>query len=457
MAVGHPLHLVDMSPKPEILLLLSPVLGLALLMMAWAVPASAEASQGTMMSPLPAPPARPSEGIEIANTSDLHRWLAEAPEGSYLLLEPGRYQGPILIERGLTVWGPQDAVVVTPGEGTTVRLHGTGASALGFSIEGSGTRYDLLDAALELQGNHLRAEGLHISAAVYGIIVNRSKNVSLIANQVVGTGQEALGLRGDGIRIWETYSSEVSNNRMSGARDMVVWYSNDNLITKNEVRGCRYGTHLMYSHDNVIKDNIYVGNVVGLFSMYSQRLLLQGNVFAASSGSAGMGLGMKESSALSIVDNLFVGNERALYFDNSPFEPGTQILVQGNEFHFSSVALDFHESPKHVVLKDNLFRSNWSLIAVSGRGDALGLDISGNDYDKYRGYDLDHDGVGDLAFEERSMSEQLISSHKNLALFRGTLASGMLEAIGELLPLYQPKALLRDESPSMRFSSATWK
>jgi len=450
MAVGRPLHLIDMPMKPQSLLLLSPVLGLALMAMAWAVPASEEASQGTTMSPLPPSPARPVEGIEIASSDDLQKWLVEAPEGSHLLLAPGRYQGPLLIERGLTVWGPAEAVVVTSGEGTTVRLHGTGASALGFSIQGSGSRYDLLDAALKVQGDHLRAEGLRISGAVYGIIVNRSHHVSLIANEVVGTGQEALGLRGDGIRIWETSDSEVSNNRMSSARDMVVWYSNGNRITNNEVRGCRYGTHLMYSHDNEITDNIYVGNVVGLFSMYSQRLALTGNVFAASSGSAGIGLGMKESSDLRIVDNTFVGNERGLYFDNSPFEPKTQIVVEGNEFHFSSVALDFHDSPKQVVLKDNLFRSNWSLLSVAGRGDALGLEISGNDFDDYRGYDLNHDGIGDIPFEERSMSEQLISSHENLALFRGTVASGMLEAIGELLPLYQPKALLRDESPRLQ-------
>lgn len=437
----------------ERLLLLSPVIGLALLTVAWLIPASAAASEAAAMSPLPPPPARPAEGLEVADNVSLQRLLAEAPDGSALILAPGRYQGPILIERGLTVWGPQDAVIVTSGEGTTVRMHGQGAAALGFSIEGSGTRYDLLDAALEIQGEDLRAEGLLITGAVYGIITNRSRNIVLHGNSVVGTGQEALGLRGDGIRIWETYDSEVTDNRMRGARDMVIWYSNNNRIEKNEVRGCRYGTHLMYSHNNDIRENIYVGNVVGLFSMYSRELLLQDNVFAASSGSAGIGLGMKESSGLRILDNLFVGNERSMYFDNSPFERDTTIEVRGNEFYFSSVALDFHEAPKDVILKENLFRSNWSLISVSGRGDALGLETGGNDYDGYRGYDLDKDGTGDIPFEERSMSEQLISAQETLALFRGTPASGMLEAIGQLLPLYRPKALLRDETPAMGMAS----
>jgi nitrous oxidase accessory protein len=444
-----------MPNRTESLLLLSPVVGFALLAAAWVIPATTPGTDSEVMSPLPPPPARPTKGHEVTDDAGLQRLLAEAPSGSILLLAPGRYRGPILIERGLTLWGPQEAVVVTSGQGTTVRLHGKGSAALGFSIEGSGTRYDLLDAALELQGEELRAEGLHISGAVYGIIVNRSRNIKLSANDVVGTGQEAMGLRGDGIRVWETYNSEISHNRVRAARDMVVWYSSNNRIFANEVRGCRYGTHLMYSHDNEVRDNIYAGNVVGLFSMYSRKLLLQNNTFAASSGSAGIGLGMKESSDLRILDNLFVGNERGMYFDNSPFGEGTSIEVRGNTFYFSSVALDFHDSPKSVILEDNLFRANWSLISVAGRGDALGLTTTGNDFDSYTGYDLDGDGYGDMPFEERSMSEQLISAHETLALFRGTPASGMLEAIGQLLPLYQPKALLRDERPSMRATSGS--
>ena len=373
-------------------LALLPLLGLALLAVAWWMPTNTEQHLGQELSPLPPPGPRPTTGISVSTTEQLQRQLLEAPEGSTLLLEPGEYQGPILIERGLTVWGPRQAVIVTSGEGTTVRLHGNDSAAIGFSIQGSGTRYDLLDAALELQGERLKAIGLHITEAVYGIIANRSRNIVLSQNYVVGTGQEALGLRGDGIRIWETYDSEITNNRLSLARDMVIWYSNNNQIHDNEVRDCRYGTHLMYSHDNQVNRNKYVNNTVGLFSMYSRRLHLEGNLFAASSGSAGIGLGMKESSNLMLVDNMFIGNERGLYFDNSPFEKDTTIEVVGNQFYFSSVALDFHEPPEDVILKDNLFRSNWSLISVSGRGDALAVQTSGNDFDGYRGYDLDRDG-----------------------------------------------------------------
>ncbi len=397
-----------MSIRSESPLALAPVLGLLLVLTAWLIPAEAGGGLGESMGPLPAAPPRPAEGIEVSDGAELKRLLQEAPDGSTLLLAPGRYEGPLLVDRGLTLWGPREAVVVTSGEGTTVRMRGQGSAVLGFSIEGSGTRYDLLDAALELEGEDLRAEGLDISGAVYGILANKSRRITLAGNLVIGTGQEAMGLRGDGIRIWETYDSVICHNRMRAARDMVIWYSSNNQIFENDVRGCRYGTHLMYSHDNQVRSNVYAGNVVGLFSMYSRRVLLRGNLFAASSGSAGIGLGMKESSDLHVVGNRFVGNERGMYFDNSPFGEDTTIEVRGNSFHFSSVALDFHDPPKAITLTDNLFRSNWSLISVAGRGDALGLTVSGNDFDRYQGYALDHDGLGDIPFEERSMSEQLI-------------------------------------------------
>ena len=442
-----------MASRTEGILLKAPVIGLALLAGAWLLPGAQTPSVQQAMGALPPPPEKPEQGIAVTDTESLQRWLAEAPAESTLLLAPGEYQGPILIERGLQVWGPAEAVIHTNGEGTTVHIQGDGAAALGFSIEGSGTRYDLLDAAVGIEGDDHLIEGLRIRGAVYGIIANQCKNLRLIGNEVIGTGQEAMGLRGDGIRIWETYESEVRDNHMSGARDMVIWYSSNNLIAGNEVRNCRYGTHLMYSHDNEVRDNLYVGNVVGLFSMYTRSLTLRNNIFAASSGSAGIGLGMKESSDLQVEGNIFIGNERGMYFDNSPFEPGTRIEVVGNDFFFSSVALDFHDSPEAVVLRDNLFRANWSLISVAGRGDALGMTTEGNDYDRYRGYDLDQDQIGDVPFEERSMSEQLISEEESLALFRGTPASGTLEAIGKLLPLYRPKALLKDESPAMGIRS----
>jgi len=431
------------------LLIASPFIGMLLLLISSIIPAAAQAGHSDQLSPLPLAPSKPLDGIQINNRAELLQQLQHAPNNSTLILAPGEYLGPITIERGITLWGPEDAVIMTNGEGTTVRLHGNNSAALGFTIIGSGTRYDLLDAALELHGDDLRAQGLRIREATFGIIANECKRIVINGNEVIGTGQKAMGLRGDGIRIWETYDSEVSDNRMRAARDMVVWYSSRNKVLRNEVHGCRYGTHFMYCNDNQVVDNIYIGNVVGLFLMYTNNILVQNNLLSDSGGSAGIGLGMKESSDVKIIDNLFFGDERGLYFDNSPFNAGTTIEVIGNEFRFSSIAMAFHDTPKGIIIKGNTFRDNWSLLTIDGGGDALKAEVSGNQFSNYRGYDLDGDGIGDIPFEERSISEKLISGRPSLSFFRGTPAAGMLEAVGRLLPLYKPKPLLRDSQPIM--------
>ena len=125
-------------------------------------------------------------------------------------------------------------------------------------------------------------------------------------------------MRGDGIRLWEVRESRIESNRLRDGRDLVVWYSPGNRIASNHVSGGRYGTHLMYSHGNAIEDNRYEGNVVGVFVMYSRDVEIRDNLLARSHGAAGVGLGVKESGNLTVVDNLFLQNTTGTYLDTSP-------------------------------------------------------------------------------------------------------------------------------------------
>ena len=72
-----------------------------------------------------------------------------------------------------------------------------------------------------------------------------------------------------------------------------------------------------------------------------------------------------------------------------------------------------------------------------------------NYYDDYAGYDLDGNGVGDLPYEMKSASEELITRHPNLAFFRGTPTLGIVDASSKLLPLWTPRTFLVDDAPRM--------
>ncbi|HZI14884.1 MAG TPA: nitrous oxide reductase family maturation protein NosD [Myxococcus sp.] len=370
-------------------------------------------------------------------------------EGGALCLKPGVYRGPLSLPAGVTLWGPRDAVVRSSGEGTTVRLVGEGARLLGLTVDGSGGRYDSQDAAVLVRGRAARVEGVRVRNAVFGILLERTEGVTVRGNHVLGMGGLALGMRGDAIRLWETRHSTVEDNRVEAGRDVVVWYSSHNVLRRNTVTGGRYGTHLMHSHDNVVEDSRYASNEVGVFVMYSRNVTLRRNVFADATGAAGMGVGVKESGNVTATDNLLVRNTVGLYLDTSPLQEGDANVFERNHFRLGDVAVVFHSSPRRNTFRDNGFRDNHAQVQVEGGGDAMEVEWRGNGFDDYAGYDLDGDGVGDVPYELRNLSGDLVASYPDLAFFRGSPTLSLVRAAGELLPLFAPKTVLRDTAPRL--------
>ena len=396
----------------------------------------------------PAAPARPAQCVDVAAGAALQPLLDLSTANTAFCLAPGVYAAPIHIPSGVTVWGTRDAVLRSNGTGITVRITGQGAALLGVTVDGSGTRYDLEEGAVTLEGRDLRVEGVRIHSALFGISVAKSERVVLRGNRIEGTDQAQLGLRGDAIRLWETRFSRVEDNLVIHGRDLVVWYSSDNVLAGNEVRDSRYGTHLMYSHRNLLERNRYLGNVVGVFLMYSHDVRLLHNVLAGSSGAAGMGLGVKESSSVTAEGNAFVKDAVGVYLDNSPFEPGTSNEFQGNALRLCDVGVLLQSGVHGNRFLGNSLRGNGTQVRVEGGGDGLANLFQGNDWDDYQGYDMDGDGRGDVPYEVRNLSDHLAAQHPEVDLLHGAPALFLVNAASRLMPLYASPALVIDRSPA---------
>ena len=416
---------------------------------------AAAACGGAPPAPANATPPRPPHGQVVPAGDALRAAIAAATPGAVLLLEPGEHRGPFLIDKPLHVWGPADAVL-RAGEGSTLRVRGRDVTLEGFTIEGSGQRFDLMDGGVHLQGEDLTLRGITVREALFGIVAERSARVRLIDNRVVGTGLPAMGLRGDGIRLWETTDSELRGNVVTDSRDVVVWYSSRNRLEGNVVEGSRYGTHFMYSHENVVEDCRYVGNEVGIFVMYSHDIVVRRNLLAECGGAAGIGIGLKESGDLVVEDNWLLANTTGVYVDNSPLHPAHTNRYARNVVRFAETAVSLHAGVKRSEFADNRFADNGAVIKVGGQGDALGCKFVGNFYDTYQGYDFDGDGRGDVPFEFRRLSTQLEGRYPELALLHGAPAMAMVDLVGELMPLFAPRQLLRDEAPRLRPLAMAW-
>ena len=417
--------------------------------------AAAACSSHSAPPAVAAAPARPTSGQQVPPGATLQQAIDAAPAGATLLLQPGEYHGPFVIEKALVLWGPPTAVLRAVA-GSTVRVKANGVTLAGFTVTGSGQRFDLMDGGIYLQGDDLVIEGVTVRDTLFGILVEGCKRALVRGNTVIGTGLPAMGLRGDGIRLWETSDSVVEKNTVLDSRDVVVWYSSRNRLSDNTVRRSRYGTHFMYSHDNVVEDSRYVEDEVGVFIMYSRGIVLRRNLLAKSGGSAGIGIGLKEAGNIDVEDNWLLANTTGIYVDAAPLDPAHHNRYVRNVIRFAETAVALHSTVKRSAFSDNQFADNGAIVKIGGQGDAMGCDFAGNYYDTYQGYDFEGDGRGDVPFEFRRLSTQLEGRYPELSLLHGAPAMGLVDLVGEVMPLFEPKRLMQDLTPRMHPIAMTW-
>lgn len=397
----------------------------------------------------PAVPSRPAGCRDVAHGSDLAAVLASAQDGDSLCLAPGRWTAPIDIAKRISIWGPRDAVIAANRPGSVVTITGAGAALAGLTIDGSSSRFDKLDAAVHVLADDVRVEGIAVVHSVYGILVEKCKRATVIDNHVRGDAATAMGMRGDTIRLWETYDSVVRRNLVEDGRDMVVWYSSRNIIAENRVLRGRYGTHFMYSHDNDVHDNAYVDGVVGVFVMYSKRVTLTRNLVINASGASGMAIGLKDAGDIVVRDNVLVHDTVGIYLDNTPGQADESLTVEGNAIRMCTTAIHMHSTPYSARFAGNSLADNGVQLAAEAGTRPTQATWRGNYFDDYAGYDLDDDGVGDLPHAVESASEDLVAQHAELAFFRGGPALALVDIGSRLLPLWEPRVLLVDAAPRM--------
>lgn len=395
---------------------------------------------------------RPFPCVNVKVSDDLQASLDAVPEGGAVCLAAGRHLGPVEIRKRLLLWGPREARLVTKRAGTVVAVTAAGTQVLGMTVDGLGGRYDMQDAAIAIRADDVQVRGVRIENAVFGILADRASRLVIADNAISGLSDVPLGVRGDGIRLWETRDSLVARNHLWDGRDMVVWYSPGNRFEDNLSEGGRYGAHFMHSSDNVVRRGRFVSNVVGVFVMYSHDIRIEDSDLVDCASAGGMGVGIKDSGDISVVRNRFVHDAAGVYLDNSPGTRGEKNLIADNVFRLNQAAVVFHASASGNTLTHNLFASNRDQVTVEGGGDALAARFQGNVFDDYAGYDFDGDGVGDVSYAIRSLSSSLGSRYPALSFFRGSVALGVVEALGRMIPLFAPRTLMVDATPKMTMS-----
>lgn len=394
----------------------------------------------------PLPHACP-EQVRVARDAEALRVQLSSAEADVWLA--GRIQGDFQIERGVRLHGCEDALLEGSGQGTVLSIKGDDVLVENLTIQNSGTRVSSEDGALKISGKRAVVRHLNVRDTLYGIAFEQCDSCLLEDTQIEGRASIEANQRGDGIKLWEAHGSTVRRNKVQGVRDVVVWYSRKVTLEDNEILDGRYGTHFMYAHDTHVRRSRLRGNTVGIFVMYSARVTVEDNELSGAKGPAGMGIGFKESDAVTLRRNLLVANTVGTYLDFTPRDPEKPVLFEGNCYALNGLALRMHGSERGASFLHNDFRANDDLLEVDGNGDALEVLFRNNYWESYAGYDLNRDGSGDVAFQLKRASSELRNALPQLRYFHATMALGLYDALAIALPYFGSKLVLQDDAPQM--------
>ncbi len=185
-----------------------------------------------------------------------------------------------------------------------------------------------------------------------------------------------------------------------------------------------------------------MNNGAGVAVMYTKNVKMYGNTFEQNWGSASYGLLLKDIRDSEVIDNQFIKNTIGIHMEGV-----SRTLLDKNNFYENGYAIRLQASCDDNTFTKNNFSSNTFDVVTNG---TMVLNtINGNYWDKYEGYDLDKDGVGDVAFRPVSLYSMIVERIPSAVLLWRSFLVLLLDRAEKVIPVATPENL-KDNSPSMK-------
>jgi nitrous oxidase accessory protein len=376
--------------------------------------------------------------------SSLGAAVAMAPGGATIVLRPGVYrEATIRLTRPVTIDGGGSAVLDGGGTQGLLVVVADDVTIRGLVLRHTGTSRVDDRAALLVEGaSNCRVEQNRVERSHFGIYLARTTDCAVIGNAVDGAGVDA-SLAGNGIHVWQSERVTIANNTVRGHRDGVYFeFVKAGTVRRNvSEANDRYGLHFMFSDDCRYEANTFRANGAGVAVMYTRRVQMVGNRFERNWGSAAYGLLLKDILDSEIVGNEFVGNSTALYLEGS-----NRNRVDGNTFAANGWALRILANAQQNEITDNDFLGNSFDVGTNSRQNFS--TFRGNHWDRYRGYDLDRDGFGDVPHPPVRLFALVVEQSPPALILLRSLFVDVLDLAERVMPSLTPRTLI-DERPRM--------
>jgi nitrous oxidase accessory protein len=277
----------------------------------------------------------------------------------------------------------------------------------------------------------------------FGVPLSAS-NYCKIENNTFKASARSDHQTGNGIHMWQCANASIKDNVIQGHRDGIYFeFVTNSIISGNKSEGnLRYGLHFMFSNDDEYRDNIFSNNGAGVAVMYSSHVTMIKNSFDRNWGSSAYGLLLKDIRDSKVEEKVFLQNTIGIYMEGS-----SRTTFTRNLFYANGWAIKLQASCDDNIFTENNFQSNTFDMATNGT--VVLNTLTKNYWDKYQGYDLNRDGIGDIAFRPVNMYAMIVERIPTAVLLWRSFLVFLLDRAERVLPVVTPENL-KDDFPMMK-------
>ncbi|KAA5539981.1 nitrous oxide reductase family maturation protein NosD [Adhaeribacter rhizoryzae] len=368
-----------------------------------------------------------------------------------ILIASGIYhENDIEINKPLTIIGRQNPVIDAGFKKGIFSVMAQNVLIAGLTLQNVEESFTKNYAAVRVRGGgHITVRNNTILNCYYGVYLEQTDSCTVRHNYIRGNAKQE-STSGNAIHLYRTENITVADNKVSGHRDGIYLESSSNSTITGNVsqNNLRYGLHFMFSDNNSYQRNKFIRNGSGIAVMYSRNIIMTDNLFEQNWGAAAYGILLKDIVDSRIERNIFRQNTTGIYAEGS-----TRLYLKNNEFRNNGWAVRLLGSSEDLTFEENNFIGNTFEISTSTNYNSNNI-FRGNYWSSYTGYDLNHDGTGDVAHKPVRLFSYLLEDIPTSVVLLRSLFIDLLELIEKVAPVLTPENVL-DNQPSTRLN--TWK
>ena len=365
--------------------------------------------------------------------------LANAAAGDTIIIMPGMHYGHSFdIVRSVTLQGTAGGIVDGQSRGRSIfTVNADDVTITGLTIRNVAVSYVDDNAAIKvIQRQRVRIKDCRIENGFFAIYLSKSSNCHITGNTIVGTERDESN-SGNGIHAWTCRDILVRSNTVRGHRDGIYFefMRHGTVVDNRSERNARYGLHFMFSDSCSYRSNVFASNGAGVAVMYSKWIEMFSNVFRNNWGPTSYGLLLKDITDGHLRANQFDHNSVAIHG-----EQASRILIHQNTFIRNGYGFRILGGCENNTVSHNTFDGN-TFDVTTGTRESNNI-FAANYWSSYDGYDLNHDGYGDVPHHPVRLYALLVEQMPSAFIT-------MLDLAERIIPTMTPETLV-DSRPLMR-------